>query len=81
MSKVIFLQNKYFTAFLIVSVTRMRRDTEMLCFGNKFNIASNDHESTIFWISSFGQIWSKNQNCQSKLKFGILPKSNMLNSI
>ena len=48
MSKVIFLQNKYFTAFLIVSLTRMRRDTEMLCFGNKFNIASNDHESTIF---------------------------------
>ena len=45
MSKVIFLQNKYFTAFFIVPVTRMRRDTEMLFFfGNKFNIVSNDHE-------------------------------------
>ena len=54
----------------------------------KFNIVSNDHGCTLkcnfsvfvrkypFWAN-----WSKNQNCQIKLKFGTQTNSNMENSM
>ena len=78
---------KYFTAFLIVSMTRMRRDTEMLLLsvghlGNKFNIVSNDHAWTHAKVQFFGipvlsKFGLKNQNFQFNLIFGIKPKLNM----
>ena len=75
--------------FVIVSATRRRRDITVVSVGpraEKFNIvSSNTHTSAIFPFPTrntlFGQIWSKNQFCQFKLKYGTYTKSNMRNSM
>ena len=79
---------KSFTAFLIVSVTRTRRDTEMLlCLLATLGISliSNDHghmqKCDFLEFQFLANLVQKNQNCQFNLKFGTKPKLNMHDSI
>ena len=39
------------------------------------------YSNFLFGVGGWGDIWSKNQNCQFKLNFGTYSDSNMQNSI
>ena len=79
---------KYFTAFLIVSVTRIRRDTEMLCLLATLWISlivSNDHghmqKCNFLEFQFWANLVQKFKIVQFNLKFGTKPKPNKCDSI